>query len=95
MRLQTVSNLFKGRDTSKMLEAVPAGVTYKWASEEMAHAHDGPPDLSMSSTVASQYMEDDSISARQEQARIATIAVSASLARAFAALHASSSIDEV
>lgn len=33
---------FKGRNLSEMVKALPSGVTYKWASEEMMHMHTRP-----------------------------------------------------
>jgi hypothetical protein len=57
-----VSDEFKGAELGSM-EAVPAGVSYKWASQEMAHA----PDLSMASMAAGRAMSNGDITMLQEQ----------------------------
>ena len=63
-----VEDEFKGRPISEAVKAVPSGVTYKWASQEMAHAHS--PELSTHSMARTHSgLRERDMSSRQEQVR--------------------------
>ena len=69
--MQLVTDEF-GEDADTV-RAVPSGVTYKWASEELAHTHDGgAPDLHMDSMMAGRTMtiNEGDMSIRQEQVQL-------------------------
>lgn len=59
---QMVADEFRGVDLGNLEQLVPAGVKNKWASQEMAHAHD----LSMASMNAGRSTGSD-LSMLQEQ----------------------------
>lgn len=60
--LQMVSDEFQGADVES-LQAASSGASYKWASQEMAHA----PDLSAASMATGRTVNDGDISMLQEQ----------------------------